>query len=196
MNWKKYTVAPTNLFNPHMLDYVAKTVFHRLSGILEDRFNGFTCLSCKGHIFRAHPSYRSADPWFDYVNVKWYDDDIGQYSVPAKIQMFLDLSNNTFASGSIFKQELYVVITSCVSHPVNKDKPTNEAIAKWRRHGSSSLCKFWKLESRYRILPVSVIDTTCFVIEDYKDYGLKDKTQYVYEVKQYADWGSIHNLNR
>ena len=31
---------------------------------------GFTCLNLNGNIYRAHPSYRSGEEWFDHVSVK------------------------------------------------------------------------------------------------------------------------------
>ena len=74
--------------------------------------------------------------------VKWHDDDSGQYTVTTEILMFLDLSTNTFAAS----KELYVVIISCVAHPVKKDKPRNEGAIGESRNMVHLLCvNFWNL---------------------------------------------------
>ena len=86
-------------------------------------------------IFRAHPSYRSGEEWFDYAEVKWEDDPEfdgsrrapqpntpgearayvpldNSYTAPAKIRMFLDLRQSVFKPQSDLERRIYMVIHS------------------------------------------------------------------------------------
>jgi hypothetical protein len=65
-------------------------------------------------IFRACPKYNDNDPWYDWAYVDWGDE----VPVPAKLLLFMDLSDNlsgTFQVGSSFVTEpgYYAVAYTC-----------------------------------------------------------------------------------
>ena len=185
-------------------------------GVVGTHVPGFTCLNKCGTIFRAHPSYRSGEEWFDYAEVKWEDDPEfdgsrrapppntpgearayipldNSYAAPAKIRMFLDLRQSVFKPQSDLEQRIYMVIHSAETHLVTK-QPLQEAINRWSVVGSPKIAKFWTMESGYRLRPVSSITAPLFIVEDFMDYEMVTRTKFVMEIKKYREWGSVHNV--
>lgn len=184
--------------------------------ILDDSIEGFTCLTRDGSIYRAHPSYRSGQEWYDYARIIWENGDVIQpdraftpgerrnarrrnveeqnnsYFAIAKICMFIDLRQATFRRNSSFKPGLYALIHSVQMNNDNTG-PTNQAVAEWRRKGMSKLVKFWTMEEDYHLIPVSQIHSPVFALQDYSDPDMLVKTEYVIEVNPFEDWQYILN---
>jgi len=85
---------------------IYQLLFSRSRGILEVPFSstidGFTTLNLNGNIYRGHPWFNPALPWYDYAYINWEGDSdditddvevICQQRL-AKILCFLDLSNH------------------------------------------------------------------------------------------------------
>ena len=74
----------------------------------------FTQHNRESLIFRGCPDYQGTGPWYDWANVDWGDDE----PVPAKILIFMDLSDNfikPFQVGTSFVTEAsyYAVAHTC-----------------------------------------------------------------------------------
>lgn len=214
-SWYKDHVKPRRSFQDDILQFVRLQLFGP-EGVVGTHVPGFTCLNKCGTIFRAHPSYRSGEEWFDYAEVKWEDDPEfdgsrrapppntpgearayvpldNSYAAPAKIRMFLDLRQSVFKPQSDLEQRIYMVIHSAETHLVTK-QPLQEAINRWSVVGSPKIAKFWTMESGYRLRPVSSITAPLFIVEDFMDYEMVTRTKFVMEIKKYREWGSVHNV--
>ena len=179
--------------------------------LLDNLVDGFTCLSRKGLIYRAHPSYRSGQEWYDYANFRWQVDEgeeidvttpgqrrlqAGQevmtYDSMARIYMFLDLRNSRLCENSAYDNDLYALVKS-VELDDNNTGPTEEAWQHWEHSGSPRIARHWTLEDGYRLVKAKFISSPCFGFEDYSDSNMINRTGYVIEVKPFNEWKYVHN---
>ena len=180
--------------------------------ILDNTIHGFTCLSREGSIYRAHPSYRSGQEWYDFAVIKWEEGRIqnaiaattpgerrrnvtlpqSSYNAVAKICMFIDLRKANLRENSSFKKELYVLIHSVEMNNENTG-PVVKAVEEWQRRGSPKLAKFWTKEKGYHIIPVTQIHSPAFVLQDYSDPEMITETEYLIEVEPFEDWKFVIN---
>ena len=133
--------------------------------------HGSTEYHKNGCIFRAHPSFRSSEPWFDWAYVRWE----GQRSpVPAKIHMFLDFRSCQFditpndgdldeedgpdIEDCFIHNDLYVVVESAF-HP--GEDPT---IIRDRYRVHDDVSSRVRLDGKWRILPIECIASPAFAV--------------------------------
>ena len=195
VEWKQGNVKPTMGFKCDVVQFAYERLFN-VTGVKENEVEGFTCLSALGSIFRAHPSYRSKSSWFDYANIKWCANTGTEetYVCPAKIEMLIDLTKNTFHNNSDLSNELYAIIRS-VQTTSGRHEPVNVAKQKWRDRGSSKLIKYWTIEDTYWLVPVSTFSSVSFMVPDYSDKNMSVRTNFIMEVLKYDSWEDVHNLS-
>ena len=151
------------------------------------------------NLLRAHPCYRGERPWFDWALIEW--EGITEY-VPAKLCMFLDLSNcqlmndeehNEFKSmfndnenHSSDDEEIrshtyqyltrskWVVIQSCITKAEEGVRPKNE----YRRQ-SNVIARYY-LEKKWRILPIESIicPASCIHVLDDDVIHIHEKSEW------------------
>ena len=185
--WNPRHVPPVKMFDPDIVEKISAVLFHVTTGVEDSVVPCFTSLEHKKNIFHAHPSYRSSDPWFDFANVKWEGYD---RCYPARLEMFLDLTNTQFKVDSPFHNGIYAAITSVKE--VNGEHDRTAKAAQQRR-GDLNLCVFWSMETTIRLVPVQTIESPAFVYWNFNDATMKTPTN-VIEVKPLEQWASIHNL--
>lgn len=195
--WAKNQVDPTRPFNNVVLRQIFSFLFNSQTGTVAGT-KSIPCFTCLKHIitgdlFRAHPCYRSGDPWFDHVYVKW---DASYKACPARIEMFLDLTKCEFGALSQLKKELYAVVTSIVDARTNRGSPTTAAKNKLKLRNSSiddlKLCTIWEVENQLRFIPVSTIQSGCFCFPDFTDENMSTNTFWI-EIKARNEWHEHHN---
>ena len=129
-------------FPKRVTDFVNEYVVANLHG---QTVLGFTELRLNGYLFRAHPSYRSGDPWHDWAMLNW-GADIGD--MPGQILCFLDLRQIEFDDDHIILEldngqpaikepDIYMVVQSLQEY-FNPVVPTLSMV----RKGSTVLRKF------------------------------------------------------
>ena len=89
VHWNENQVRPTNFFPTDVMKFVHNRVF-KDTNFKDEFIMGFICLNWKGNIVRAHPCFKSGEPWHDYTNIKW-EGRSGSYECPAKVLLCLDL---------------------------------------------------------------------------------------------------------
>ncbi len=176
-----------------------------------DSIDAFTCLSKDGSIFRAHPSYRSGQEWYDYANFSWQTDEgpdedaatpgqrrnattreVMTYESIARIYMFVDLRNCTLHPNSIYSNDIYALVQSVELNETNSD-PTQEATNHWESCGCPRLAQYWTLERGYRLTKASFITSPCFALEDYADSDMTQRTPFIVEILPFKEWKYLHN---
>ena len=70
-------------------------------------------------LFRAHPSYRSDGEWFDWATIDW---DEGSEPVPAKLFMFIDLTECDFVDPSLTQHGNHDLLNHPDIQYLRKDK--------------------------------------------------------------------------
>jgi len=198
LSWDKKQVAPTGPFDHEVVRKVFSFLFNPATGVADGilKIPGFTCLKHKGNgdLFRGHPCYRSGEPWFDHVYVKW---DANYKQCPARIEMFLDLSDCIFGDESELSNELYAVITSVIDSNTNPGHPTNLAKREQKLRNSTleelKLCTFWEHERQLRFIPVRTIHSGAFVFPDFTDDTLSPNNYWI-EIKPRDEWHDHHNF--
>ena len=199
IKWKKGNVPPTKSFNDDVVAKVFGMIFHVTRGVADTEtvIPGFTCLKLRGHVFRAHPCYRSGDQWFDHVYLKWVESGT---KCPARIEMFIDLRGTVLKPESTLTSALYAVVTSVedsIIHGRNTGLPTAEAKNKQDRLNHSPnkplrLCTFWQYEKKVRLVSVKIFTSPAFVIPDVIDEHL-NRNNYCIEILPWSQWHEIHN---
>ena len=81
LKWKKEYKKPKHKFPIICLKILNKSIL--VEGYDVRNVSGFTCLKWNTEIIRAHSSYRSKNPWYDHVNVRW-QGNYGDYICPSK----------------------------------------------------------------------------------------------------------------
>ena len=214
-SWKDKCVKPRRPFSDDVLQFVRQEMFGD-NGVIGTSVPGFTCLNLNGNIYRAHPSYRSGEEWFDHVSVKWEDapeyDGVARapapttpgerrgyvhpensYLSPARICMFLDLRHCLFKNDSDLQNQFYMVIVS-VATDLETKGPLRDAMNRFTALGSPAIAKFWTMEEGFRLKLVSSIADPVFVLQDFSDNDMLVKTKYVIEIKKYREWATVHNI--
>ena len=203
IDWSKGQKTPIACFQPDVHSFLLEEVFTSSLGVTDHSVKGFTDLNWNGSIIRAHPSYRSGQPWNDYVNIFWECEPGGRiqnYTCPAKILMFLDLRRNTFRGmnnqlgrSNLYSRTpgIYAIVHSTQTHP-SKYTPTLAASRLHSSRGKSKIARFWTMESQYHLILVSSISSTAFVIPDYDDENMLNKTEFVIEVLPKKEWSKVH----
>ena len=141
--------------------------------------------------FHATFEYYNNKSWFDWCNIRWYDDDKEIYYVlPAKIVAIISGDSiqeqlkeavtdpSAFPSGSIW---MIVISASC------KDR-NNSFISK--------IASLYKLENNYSLVSIDDIVGSCFAFEDrdYNDQAMDSTIDNVFcnnyiVVEQRSKWG-------
>ena len=190
LKWNKSHVSPTGIFRRDILKFVSDQIFKN-TNFCESTIDGFTCLDWGGNIIRAHPSYKSGSPWFDHVSIKWQSGINSHYQCPAKVYMFIDLTDSKIIRNEELKNQMYAVVHSTLTCGRN-NKPHSTAINTWKSRGKSSLVTFWTMETQFRLVPVSSFNAVSFVVQDYKDKEMTEESSFVYEILPRGDWANCH----
>jgi|TARA_B110000261_G_scaffold161443_1_gene202893 hypothetical protein len=216
--WKKDNVQPLMSYSAKIKEEIYQLLFSRARGILQGPstvVKGFTTLDHKGNIFRGHPWFNPALPWYDYVYLNWDEDSDDIHVVTeqevkrqrlAKIICFLDLSDQDVKEQVIndnhqFKGLCVVVQSILETSIADGYTPTEKAndVMAFRnlehRGDHLQLVTCWELETKYRILPVSMIADTAFAFQDII-MGEDDKLEHgevVFEVRKRKDWRDLFN---
>ena len=123
-------------------------------------------------LFRAHPCYRSDGEWFDWAIIDW---DEGREHVPAKLFMFIDLTECDFVVPSstqhgnddllnhpdiqYLRKDKYVVIQTALED--FEDLEPNQ-----RYRVDEKIARRIRLEQSWRIVPLQSIVGPTFVIPE------------------------------
>ena len=184
IKWKTGLVKPKSRYPKIATDWVERNII--VNGWEDSTITGFTCLDFNGNIVRAHPSYRSGTAWFDYVNVKWTDDD-GWNICPAKVCMFLDIANHPdYVDGK------YALVHSTAVFG-KKYQPSKQARKVWKERGESPIFQFWDMEPTCQLAHIDTLSDVAFVYPDFSDEDMTEKTGLVIEVKPIDEWIDMHN---
>ena len=184
IEWKNGLVKPKSRYPRIATKWIEDNLM--ANGWEKSIIHGFTCLDFKGNIVRAHPSYRSGDPWFDYVNVKWMDEENWNIC-PARVCMFLEiLGHPTYVDGK------YAIVHSTAVHG-KQYRPSKRARNVWKDRGEPPLFQFWDMEPTCQLAHVDALDSVAFVYPDFSDEDMAEKTGLVIEVKPIEDWIDLHN---
>ena len=144
------------------------------SGSKTNVFNGFTELRCpvydnekyepKLKLVRAHPSYKSGNPWFSWVSILWGDDVEENAIYPAKVFMFFDTYGNLdLRDDPVLKcNRRYALIQSCVTGNIKKSVGSQL---------KTKCCTPILMEKSLRIVETESIDGCVLVIEHGKVSG-------------------------
>ena len=189
ITWKLGLVPPKEKFPRLSLLALNKHIV--VPGWEQSVVTGFTCLNWNENIIRAHPSYRSGNNWYDYVNVTWQGRKgrtVIDYTCPAHVYMFLNVCNHpTLPNG------MYAIVHSTAVNTRNPQKATRRAIARWESRGKPDIFQFWEMEKSCEIVPMASISSLAFVYPDYKDEDMTEGTGFVIEVKPMSEWVDQHN---
>ena len=192
---------PENGFDTVMVSKICDRLFrHDASsgGIVvprNDYIHGFTEYRPPDseYIFRAHPFYRNDGPWNDWAFFNW---DVHEALVPAKIYMFLDLRRNKFDYGTSLPddeidlkldQDLFVVVRSArdeIETSTDEESPLTDF------HFQSKIGYRVYIENKFRIIPIDSLVEPAYVIDNVPMAGEEwDRTSYV--VKPMREWADI-----
>ena len=140
------------------------------------------------NIFRADPFYDKAGPWYDWANVDWGEP---YKIVPAKLLIFLDLSNNfisTFKIGDCYVTEkgYYALAYSFLNAPVIGGHATSTLVL-WATLIPSNgeiidtkdLSEIPFEEHKLCIFPVDSIESTCIAVPFYPHQSLIAASQWL-----------------
>ena len=184
IKWKTGLVKPKSRYPRIATDWIQRNII--VNGWEDSTITGFTCLDFDGSIVRAHPSYRRGDPWFDYVNVKWTEDE-NWYICPAKVCMSLEIVNQPeYMNGK------YALVHSTAVYG-KQYKPSKKARKLWKDRGESPIFQFWDMEPVCQLAHIDTINDIAFVYPDFSDDDMTVKTGFVIEVKPIEEWIDLHN---
>ena len=186
--YDKNNIQPTQPYDNDLLSTIANELWGKgIVQVTETVIPGFTELRYHDLLFRAHPSYRRLGAWFDFARFKWDDSEDIEY--PGRILMFLDLREIKFNYGVNFSNELYAVIQST--------KEVDQ-VSKNRLGKNLKICRYWKMELKYRIVSVECISGASFVLNNFNQMiksnpGDEMKMlERVIEIKPLQSWREIH----
>ena len=214
IEWKKGTKKPITDFPRLLLLAVVNRLYHWnpvLGGILTPNsvVKGFTDYKPDPDgdlIFRANPHFRKKGEWFDWAYFNW-GHDIGY--VPARILMFLDLSDCTISHDAAANTNHDMVQNHIMAdvpdiHKLSKDKfaviqsaktkralHTDENTKLTDRHFDSKISFWVEMEQDYRLVPLSTLSSQCFAYDTipYSDDDTKDNTALV--IRPMSEWSDI-----
>ena len=170
------TKTPVKSFDNLLIETVGKRLWLNnramVNGITTtSKLKGFTEMKSQGNLYRAHPSYREAHEWFDWVAINWEGIDD---PVPALIKSFIDLTETQFRRShydemlgnviqshdvELLRPMKYVIIQSALSADEDNKESGVYCI-------SETNSKRFRLENKWRILPVESIIGPLTVIQD------------------------------
>ena len=102
--------------------------------------------------------------------------------------MFIDLRETDLLPGSQFCNEIYAILHSAKTNN-NTMKPINRAKQRWVKMGRPKIVKVWTCESdRFLALPAKLIHGPAFVIQDYVDSAIENKSDYWFEIMPKDKW--------
>ena len=191
-NWngrRNYTIGRD------ILDFVNQNIFKEQKNNrrgFDVKYQGeifcFTTLKWKGHILRAHPSYRG-EPWFDFVNVRWGSNinEGKEYVCPSKIKLFLKIENHPTITNGIY------FVARSTDMDENKLRPKQRAYKKWKDNGKSPFIRYWTFEENDCLIHVQCIESVCYIYPDFDDIEFKEANHDIaIEVRTLPEWGSCH----
>ena len=171
---------PVKEFCPQLLHSVCVRLFQHVAFLggrvkHQSKIPGFTDLKRDGVIFRANPYFRKKGEWFDWAYFNWEGHD---EPVPARILMFLDLTNveiiveETALSRNMDEidvgpEESFILLTNevwCVVLAAKESTIDQSSDNLSDAHFDSLLSDRIELESKYRLVPASSITAPAFVI--------------------------------
>ena len=110
------------------------------------------------------------------------------FYVPARIYMFIDLRETDLLPGSQFCNEIYAILHSAKTNN-NTMKPINRAKQRWVRIGRPKIVKVWTCETDNLLaLPAKLIHGPAFVVHDYIDSAIENKSEYWFEIMPKDKW--------
>ena len=199
-DWMKSKI-PDNGFNSKMVTKICDRLFRHDASfggrVVPDSayIYGFTEYRPPDseYIYRAHPFYRNDGPWNDWAFFNW---DVHEALVPAKIYMFLDLRKNNFDYGMSrpddeidlrLDHDLFVVVRSArdkIETSTDNESPLTDF------HFQSKIGYRVYIENKFRIIPIESLVEPAYVIDNVPMAGEEwDRTSYV--VKPMHEWADI-----
>jgi hypothetical protein len=175
--WKCNGATPLRSFDNNLLQSLGRRLFGAKDGgvISDSEVPGFTSLKIDTVTYNAHPLYKNDHAWNDWVYLSWdgYPDPI-----PARIEMFFDLTNSEIADVDIsvtmqrhqngddevddmafrhvfLEQTVYAVVWSAQSLTFPAEKDTDY-------HLPLKLGYRVQLETFRRIIPINAFVRPCY----------------------------------
>ena len=191
LNWNKNCESPTQKYDDTLLSTIANELWGKnILSESERTIPGFSELKYHELLFRAHPSFKSV-AWFDFARFKW--EDAGDTEYPGRILMFLDLRKVKLNENVNLTNDIYAVIQSTKQI----DQLSQRKLGK-----DLKICRYWKMEQKYRIISVQCITGTSFVINNFnqtRNASIGDEVKMlekVIEIKPIQTWRDIHSIAR
>ena len=190
-HWKKQHKQQTQPYDDNMLEFIVNELWGKNELHTEVKsITVFTELKYHDYLFRAHPSYNSKEAWFDFARFQW--DDPNDLEYPARLLMFLDLRQTRLNDDSHLSNDIYAVIQSSLEL---------DQISKNKLGKNLEICRYWKMESKYRIVSVDCICGTSFVLNNFSqsrhanpgdDMKMLEK---IIEIKPIETWKEVHMIS-
>jgi len=137
-----------------------------------DHITCYTEYKICGIIFRAHPSYRSSQEWYDWAYIKFYNVDIDKNELcPSKICCFV---KDECQSGG--ESKIRVIIQCAETMACNEEDDELFPIVERRI-----------LSNQYYIVDAECIDQACYAIPDIMDDGIDTGVIIVNPMDTWAD---------
>ncbi len=187
LNWLG-TPSETHLDSDMCQSLTQRLFFHLGPGgclHLNSLVKGFTEYKPEeGVIFRAHPDYLVGKPWYDWALINWSDnDDDSTVLVPARLRLFLDLSEAHLMSDEEHRE-------FCREYRFNRSRPARmpmdnepypyldngkwvliqsaeEAVDESQENCNKPSMKMssrFKLERNFRLVPIESISDVAFSV--------------------------------
>ena len=166
---------PLKSFDDSLIETVGKRLWlnnrAKVNGLTKDsKVKGYTKMKQGDYLYRAHPSYRKENEWFDWVGIKWEGIED---PVPAQIKSFIDLSQSRFQENQIpaamvasneqielLQPSKYVIVQSALS-------PVEDVAINGPYRIEDCNAKRFRLEKKWRILPIESIVCPIYVIQEH-----------------------------
>ena len=178
-------------YDPSLLKQLANWLWTDPRGGFIDREDsnsgdvvGFTECNINGQIYRAHPSFRGEEAWFDWAYFKW---EGFERNIPGRILLMFDIEactltterdarknhsdtrthlvDNERVPAYLDSSTKWVVIQSAITHE-QADWTGNSTNLSYEYYLQSPIAKRFSLEDKFRVVPLEAIVGPCFVMMD------------------------------
>ena len=176
-----------------LLPYVKNQLESLFTSVLPDGtecFNGIPCfteINRKGTIFRGSFTYRSLDPWHDWVYISYKCgplNNLQDQHILGQIMFFVDMSGIPTENPSPFQPGIYAIIRSLKEE--EKDVPNSTLLS----YGTKD-CIANTDDPRYEIIDVERFVGPAFVIPDIGNVQSPNK---VFVVPSRKKWHNYFNV--